>query len=302
MDQRLRLRAGLREHADRREPRRLPARTRATAHSRASTTRAGCTASSAARRCGSATAATAELLRRGDRRRPGLADRSACTSALVPPDGTVVENVDDGGKYRFAGGAPLLVRCDLGAGCAEPGAGRQRHVRARSARTGRRRTMRQYPADGTIVQNIEDGRLLPLRRQRRAPALELRRLRRGAGRQPHAPARGHRAPPSMPHIAAAARRRHLPHRPARAPTGSPAGPRPSSSTDCTPLGGCAGAVTVDAGTIAGLGGGRCWPRPRTARCCADCRPSARGRSSAASGARRSSRVWTRSTSTTARSA
>src|SRR4051794_5427986 len=38
----------------------------------------------------------------------------------MPPKGTVVRNVDDGGFYRFAGGAPLLVRCDIGAGCVNP--------------------------------------------------------------------------------------------------------------------------------------------------------------------------------------
>ena len=38
----------------------------------------------------------------------------------MPLDGTVIRNVNDGGFYRFAGGAPLLVRCDIGAGCTAP--------------------------------------------------------------------------------------------------------------------------------------------------------------------------------------
>ena len=37
-----------------------------------------------------------------------------------PLDGTVVRNIDDGGYYRFAGGAPLLIRCDIGPGCVGP--------------------------------------------------------------------------------------------------------------------------------------------------------------------------------------
>src|SRR3954462_15891452 len=32
----------------------------------------------------------------------------------MPLDATVIRNVNDGGFYRFAGGAPLLVRCDIG--------------------------------------------------------------------------------------------------------------------------------------------------------------------------------------------
>src|ERR1700754_4942180 len=38
----------------------------------------------------------------------------------MPVDGTVIRNFNDGGFYRFVGGAPLLVRCDIGAGCVNP--------------------------------------------------------------------------------------------------------------------------------------------------------------------------------------
>ena len=239
----------------------------------------------------------AGLLRPGDAASTGTRSTDPRHVRLVPPDGTVVENVDDGGKYRFAGGAPLLVRCDLGPGCANS-------VQVDSgtfAALGSHQLpakMRQYPVGRHGRAEHRGRRLLPLRRQRRAAALELRRLRGGAGRRAHAAAPGTASPPP----------RTSPPRPPRAPiltTGAStyriAGGAALQLKDCTPLGGCTGAVTVDAGTIAGLGGGRCWPRPRTARVLRGCRPSGRGRSSAASGGRRSSRGLGRgSTSTTAR--
>ena len=54
-------------------------------------------------------------------------------------DGTVVRNVNDGGFYRFAGGAPLFVRCDMGAGLhgadddRRADDGQARHLHARDA-------------------------------------------------------------------------------------------------------------------------------------------------------------------------
>ena len=70
--------------------------------------------------------------------------------------------------------------------------------------------MRQYPADGTTVQNIEDGAFyrfagnaaLPLSGCAGCAAVMVDNL--------HAPARGHRHA-AMPHIAAAPAGRHLPH-------------------------------------------------------------------------------------------
>ena len=44
----------------------------------------------------------------------------------MPLDGTVIRNVNDGGFYRFAGGAPLLVRCE-----SAPAAPRRRWSTAR---------------------------------------------------------------------------------------------------------------------------------------------------------------------------
>ena len=71
---------------------------------------------------------------------------------------TVVRNVDDGGYYRFAGGAPLVVRCDIGAGLREPAADRQRHVRRTTARHGGdASTCAVSRVDGTTVTNIDDG-------------------------------------------------------------------------------------------------------------------------------------------------
>ena len=191
-----------------------------------------------------------------------VVDRDSLTDPrhvrLVPPDGTVVENVDDGGKYRFAGGAPLLVRCDLGAGCVNS-------VQVDSGTFGALGShrlppkMRQYPADGTVVQTIEDGAFyrfagnaaLPLSSCDGCAAVSIDALTlRLAGT----------ATAAVPHIAAA------PAEGTYLTTGTStyriAGGAALQLKDCTPLGGCTGAVTVDAGTIAGLGGGRLLAVPK----------------------------------------
>src|SRR5215203_1115914 len=73
-----------------------------------------------------------------------------------PADGTVIRNVADGGYYRFAGGAPLVVRCDLGAGCVDPTQLDGGTFSQLGSITPGRANMRQYPADGTTVINGDD--------------------------------------------------------------------------------------------------------------------------------------------------
>lgn len=176
----------------------------------------------------------------------------------VPADSTVVENVSDGGKYRFAGGAPLLVRCDLGAGCSNP-------VQVDGGTFGalggyqRAPTMRQYPADGATVQNIEDGAYhrfaggapLPLGSCAGCSAVQVDNLTfRLAGT----------ATPSQPHMLAA------PVDGTFLTTGDAfyrvAGGAAVQLFDCSVLNQCRGAVTVDATTIATLGGGRLLATPK----------------------------------------
>ncbi|RKQ86684.1 hypothetical protein C8N24_4699 [Solirubrobacter pauli] len=175
-----------------------------------------------------------------------------------PADGTVVRNVTDGAAYRFAGGAPLLVRCDLGPGCADPTQVDGGTFERLGSFNGPKH-MRSYPADGTTVQNIEDGvfyrfagnTLLPLSGCAGCSAVMIDGLTlRLAGT----------GTPTQPHIAAApaegtflATESH---------TYRVAGGAAVQLTDCAQLGGCKGAVTVDSGTIASLGGGRLLATPK----------------------------------------
>src|SRR4051812_488735 len=73
----------------------------------------------------------------------------------MPANGTVVRNVDDGGFYRFAGGAPLLVRCDIGAGCVNPVQFDNGTFIKLGTATPALPHMRQYPANGTVVVNAD---------------------------------------------------------------------------------------------------------------------------------------------------
>src|SRR6202008_1794435 len=74
-----------------------------------------------------------------------------------PEDGAVVRNSRDGGFYRFGGGAPLVVRCDIGPGCVNPpvvdGATFDNH----GANEESIQRMRDSPADGTVLTNVDDG-------------------------------------------------------------------------------------------------------------------------------------------------
>ena len=74
----------------------------------------------------------------------------------MPADGTVVRNVNDGGFYRFAGGAPLFVRCDMGAGCTAPTMIDGQTMAKLGTYTPAAPRMRQFPPDGVVVVNGDD--------------------------------------------------------------------------------------------------------------------------------------------------
>ena len=74
----------------------------------------------------------------------------------MPADGTVVRNVNDGGFYRFAGGAPLFVRCDMGAGCTAPTMIDGQTMAKLGTYTPATPRMRQFPPDGVVVVNGDD--------------------------------------------------------------------------------------------------------------------------------------------------
>src|SRR3954452_5570910 len=74
----------------------------------------------------------------------------------MPANATVVRNIDDGGFYRFAGGAPLLVRCDIGAGCTAPTPVDGQTFAKLGTYTRSTPHLRQYPAAGTTLVNADD--------------------------------------------------------------------------------------------------------------------------------------------------
>ena len=140
----------------------------------------------------------------------------------MPADGTVVRNVNDGGFYRFAGGAPLFVRCDMGAGCTAPTMIDGQTMAKLGTYTPATPRMRQFPPDGVVVVNGDDnqhyrfagGAPLPIA----APA-----GREADHRLAHARAAGHRhggAPAHAPEPG----RWHVPHRGRRRTGAWPAAP------------------------------------------------------------------------------
>ena len=217
----------------------------------------------------------------------------------MPADGTVVRNVNDGGFYRFAGGAPLFVRCDMGAGCTAPTMIDGQTMAKLGTYTPATPRMRQFPPDGVVVVNGDDN--------------QHYRFAGGAPLPIAAPAGAKQIIDSRTLVQQGTATAALPHM----------RPYPADSTFLTAGGGvlargrrrrgpadqlraCSatapGAVPVDPGTISG--GGRRAPAGRaraTARSCAACRRTCCGRSSAATAARRSS-TSRASRSTTARSA
>ncbi|WP_121254620.1 hypothetical protein [Solirubrobacter pauli] len=176
----------------------------------------------------------------------------------MPADGTVVRNVTDGGFYRFAGGAPLLVRCDMGPNCVGPPLTDGRSMAAMGTHPAGTARMRQYPANGTVVVNGDDnatyrfagGAPLPV-----GPVTTAKQIidARTFVQQGTATA-------TLPHMKA------FPDDNTFLTTGSAwwrvAGGAAVALTNCSVLANCAGAVAVDPGTISSNGAGRLLPVPR----------------------------------------
>ena len=59
-------------------------------------------------------------------------------------------------RHRFAGGAPLLVRCDIGAGCTAPTMVDGRTLSGLGTPIPARPHMRQFPVNGTTLVNVDD--------------------------------------------------------------------------------------------------------------------------------------------------
>ena len=69
----------------------------------------------------------------------------------------MVRNVDDGAFYRFAGGAPLVTRCAIGPGCVSAPTIDNRTILHNGTNGPTPAHLRQVPADGTTLQNLDDG-------------------------------------------------------------------------------------------------------------------------------------------------
>lgn len=75
-----------------------------------------------------------------------------------PADGTLIANRDDGGVYRFAGGAPLWISsCDYAPGCGGPITAVDGGTFDRNGAISGAARMREAPADGTLIANRNDG-------------------------------------------------------------------------------------------------------------------------------------------------
>ncbi|MDA0182820.1 hypothetical protein OJ997_21085 [Solirubrobacter phytolaccae] len=186
--------------------------------------------------------------------------RDPAHTRTIVPDGTVIRNGEDGGFYRFAGGAPLFVRCDMGAGCAGSPIlfdnGTLSKLGTYSPEVPR---MRQFPANGAVVYNGDDNAHY--------------RIAGGAPLLIAAPASGAKqiidsrtlvqqgtATTALPHLKA------YPDDNTFLTAGGGfwrvAGGAAVQLTNCAVLGNCAGAVPVDPATISGLAGGRLLAVPR----------------------------------------
>jgi hypothetical protein len=176
-----------------------------------------------------------------------------------PVDGTVVRNVDDGGFYRFAGGAPLVTRCDIGPGCVNPPTIDNGTIDANGTNGATPPHLRQLPADGTVVHNIDNNTFW--RFAGGAPLLlggcagcavvtvdnrtfELDGTARAA--RPHMLP----APVDGTFLTTGAR------------TFRVAGSGVVQVFDCSHLGGCPGAVAIDDHTIGSRAGGRLLGSPK----------------------------------------
>jgi hypothetical protein len=176
----------------------------------------------------------------------------------MPLDNTVIRNVNDGGYYRFAGGAPLLVRCDIGAGCTSPVMVDARTISGLGTPIASRPHMRRYPANGTTLVNADDN--TRYRVAGNAPLLLPDTTTGGIIIDARTLVQNGTATAAIPHLATA------PGEGTFLTAGGGfyriAGGAALGLTNCAVLGTCAGAVTVDPGTIAGRAGGRLLPWPK----------------------------------------
>jgi hypothetical protein len=176
----------------------------------------------------------------------------------MPLDNTVIRNVNDGGYYRFAGGAPLLVRCDIGAGCTAPVMVDGRTLSGLGTPIPARPHMTQYPANGTTLVNADDN--TRYRVAGRAPLLLPSTTTGGIIIDARTLVQNGTATAALPHLAAA------PAEGTFLTAGGAfyriAGGAAIQLTNCALLGNCAGAVPVDPATISGRAGGRLLPVPK----------------------------------------
>jgi hypothetical protein len=176
----------------------------------------------------------------------------------LPANSTVIRNAGDGGFYRFAGGAPLLVRCDIGAGCVNPPQFDNGTFTKFGTATPATPHMRQYPANGTVVVNADDNSFYRFAGNAPLPVSPV------ASGQVIVDARtfvqNGTALASLPHMQSTpADNTFLVAAPAYYRMAGGAAVRLSN---CAVVGNCAGAVAVDPGTISGLGGGRLRAAPK----------------------------------------
>jgi hypothetical protein len=176
----------------------------------------------------------------------------------MPLDGTVIRNVNDGGYYRFAGGATLLVRCDIGAGCTAPVMVDARTISGLGTPLPARPHMRQYPANGTTLVNADDN--TRYRVAGNAPLLLPSTTTGGIIIDARTLVQNGTATAGIPHLAPA---------PAEGTFLNAggiyfriAGGAAIQIGDCSVLGNCAGGVAVDPATISGRAGGRLLAVPK----------------------------------------
>ncbi len=176
----------------------------------------------------------------------------------MPVDGTVIRNFNDGGFYRFVGGAPLLVRCDIGAGCVGPAQFDNGTFTKFGTYTPATPHMRQYPANGSVVVNADTNTFYRFAGNAPLPIPAV-----ASGQQivdSRTFVQNGTALATLPHIAA------YPVDNTFLLAGTTyyrmAGNAAVQLTNCAVLGNCAGAVAVDPSTISSLGGGRLLAAPK----------------------------------------
>jgi hypothetical protein len=178
----------------------------------------------------------------------------------LPPDGTLVVDADDGGIYRFAGGAPEWIsRCNYGGGCAGAVALDGGTFARNGSATPGTIHLRSLPADGTLVTDQDDGGTY--RFAGGAPEW-ISRCDYGGGCGGAVPLDGGTfshlgtATAALPHMRAVPLNGTYLQLLDAGPFYRVAGGDPIAVADCARLDGhCGGAVHVDSGTLTALGRG-----------------------------------------------